>query len=231
MRHRHHLAPHADPDIAVPVGQRGVEQGEIGPDGLYQYERTGFGIERVVADRPVVTMRQQVGTDDAAYRHVGDALLGGLQAGVDRRAGTVDHLQGAGLARRGEARRRAELVHRHGGCFQHRHAAGADQQIALQADAGHADKVEAAHAARDQRPHHGHRTAAVIGSQRNLGAIADLRGEIFDIGELVGHGVGPGGKEDSQLYQKSRRLPITPISVNRPPSRSGCGARLRPDVP
>ena len=65
------------------------------------------GLSTTRQSRPVC---EQVGADQAAQRHEGHALLGRLQAGVDRRAGGVLHADRAGLHRRGEARRRPELA-------------------------------------------------------------------------------------------------------------------------
>ena len=109
--------------------------------------------------------------DDAAQRHEGDALLGGLQHGVDGRAGGVAHDQAA-LAQRGrEARREAGLAERHGGGFQLRHAAGADQDVGGEARHRHAEQAQVARPAADQRLGDGDRWQGIVrrhGQQRPI---------------------------------------------------------------
>ena len=92
------LAP--DPDIAVPVGHRRVEQRDIGLDRRQQHDRVVVA-ERIVDHLPVRPVLEHVGADQSAQRHERHALLGGLEAGVQRRAGRILH---RGSCRRGRRR-------------------------------------------------------------------------------------------------------------------------------
>ena len=97
------LAAAADPDVAGAVGHGGVEGGELGGEGGEEEDEVGGGAEGVLLHDPVGAVRDEVAAEDAAEGHVGDALLGGLEHGVDGGAGGVDDIDRAGEDGGGEA--------------------------------------------------------------------------------------------------------------------------------
>ena len=204
MRHQHQLAPHADPDVAGAIGHRGVKQGDIGANRGHQEERIVLP-EGIVDHPPVGPVTHQVGADDAAQREEGDALLRGLQAGVDRRAGGIPELDRTGPDGGGEARRRTLLAEGHRGRLDAGRAARADQQIGLEAELRHADQLELPGAAPDQRADHGKRAAGVVRRQRQARAVRDAPGQIVD-GDLCRH----------EMIRRSSRPP--------PPRSPACGS-------
>src|SRR5579883_1843076 len=109
MRHGRELAPPSDPDIAVAIGHRRVEEGDVGADRRQQDDRIAGG-ERVVDDAPIGPPRHEVGTDEAAQRHEGNAFFRRLQRRMDGGAGRVLDADFARGDRGGKARRRPELA-------------------------------------------------------------------------------------------------------------------------
>ena len=127
MGHAHQLAAHADPDVAVAIGERGVEQRDVGPDRRHEQDRIVRG-EGIVDDPPVRPVAHQVRAEHAAQRHERHALLGRLQPGMDRGAGGVPDLDRTGRDRRDEpgcgARPRRESRRRPRGCARRRRRSG-----------------------------------------------------------------------------------------------------------
>jgi hypothetical protein len=131
----------ADPDIAVAVGERCVEQRDVGLERRQQHDRVVVA-ERIVDHLPVRPVRQHVRADQAAQRHERNALLGRLERRVQGGAGGVLDSDRARGDRRREARRRPEfpgLTAEVSSAY----AAGADQQVGLQARTGSAMRVSA----------------------------------------------------------------------------------------
>ena len=95
MGQGHQFAAQADPDIAMTIGQRRMEQGDVGADGRNQGDGVGLIGQGVLDDLPVGTKFQQIAAENAAQRQEGHAFLGGLEAGMQGRAGGVLHAQGA----------------------------------------------------------------------------------------------------------------------------------------
>ncbi len=188
MRDGRQLAAAADPDVAVTIGQRRVEQPDVGLERRQQHDRIRVSCQRIVDDAPIVAVAQHVGADQAAQRHEGQALLGRLQRGVDRRAGRILDRDGAGLDRGGEARRWAVLPHGDRGGLDRGDAAGADQDVGLQAALRHRHQPETARPAAHQGPRRGDRHAGVVGRQRHQGAVWDLGGQGIDVGQQQRHG-------------------------------------------
>ena len=65
VRHGRELAIAADPDVAVAIGERRVEQRDVGLDRRQQHDRIVV-TERIVDDLPVLATREHVGADQPA---------------------------------------------------------------------------------------------------------------------------------------------------------------------
>ena len=130
MRHGGELAVAADPDIARAIGERGVEQRDIGPDRRQEHDRIVLA-EGVVQNFPVRALRDEVGADQPAQRHERNALFRRLERGMQRGAGRVLDAERARGHGGGEARRRAEFAEAHRRGLDRLDAAGADEQLRL----------------------------------------------------------------------------------------------------
>ena len=140
MRHQHQLAPHADPDVAGAIGERGMEQRDVRPDRRHQQDRSrwpkGLSITRQsgrwrTRSEPSTPRSGRNGTPfSAACR---PAWIAG-QVEVAQR-------DRAGPDRGDEARRRPVLAERDRRRLDAAHAAGADQEVGLEAQLRHADQV------------------------------------------------------------------------------------------
>ena len=94
---------------------------------------------------------------------------------MDRGAGRVAHVDGAGLDRGREARRGPVLAERDRGSLHARDATGADQHVHLETALRHAHDMQTAHAAPHELAHGRHGATGVVGRQRNAGAVGDKR--------------------------------------------------------
>ena len=108
VRDGHELAIAPDPDVAVPVCERGVEERYVGADRR-QRDNAVTGLERIVDHAPVAPVREHVGADQSADRDERQTFLRGLERAVYRRAGRVEHLDRSFADRSGEAWRRPVL--------------------------------------------------------------------------------------------------------------------------
>ena len=191
VRHGGELAVAADPDIALAIGERGVEQRDIGPDRREQHDRIVI-VEGIADDLPVLPMREHVGAEQPAQRHERNTLLRRLERGVQRRAGRVLHPDRARRDGCREARRRAEFAEAHRGGLDRRHAARADEQVGLQARGRQRDEVQAFDAAADQRARRRHGDARRLARYGQHTTIGDGRQSFLDRPGDHGQGLGAG---------------------------------------
>ena len=192
MGHNLQFGMAADPDIAEAVGERDMEQRDIGHDRRQGDDRIVRG--KGVVDNPVVApVFDDVGADQPAQRHEGNAFFARLQPGIDGRTGAVDHPDRPRFHGAAEARRLAVFAERHAAGLDSRHAAGADQHVGLEPAGRGRHQMQVPHAAPDQGTGRRHRRAAAFGLEHgNLGAVRHLGGKPVDIGEKdIRHGAAP----------------------------------------
>ena len=156
-----------------------MEQRDVRPDRRDQEQRSvAIGI---VDHAPVGAMRDQVRADHAAQRQERHALLGRLQARMDRRAGRIAHLDRPRPYGGNEARRRPVLVEGHRRRLDAAHAAGTDQEIGLEAQLRHADQVQIARATTNQSAHDRERAARIVGREGETGTVRNAGGEALNV--------------------------------------------------
>ncbi len=188
VRHDQQLALAADEHVAEAIGEAGVEQREVGPNRSQDDDRIAR-LEGIVDHLPVVAIGQQVGAQEAAKWNERKPLLSCLQCRVDRRAGRIDHAQGALLERRDEPWRGTVLAERHGGGLEGANAACADEDVRLDSADGNAQQMQVADAAAHQLARGGHRYARRILGNGEQRTVRDRGGERFEAAECgVWHG-------------------------------------------
>ena len=184
MRHGHELAAPPDEDIPLAIGERGVEQRDVGLDRGKRHDAVA-GLEGVLDDLPILAMREEVASQNAAQRHEGEAFDGGLKRRVDRGTSRVLERDLAAAHRLDEARRRPKFAERHGRGLDDVDRARADQQFGLKPAHRNADEMEMLHPAPDEGARRRHGRARIIGRHRELRAIGDGGGEIVQIADLI----------------------------------------------
>ena len=180
MRHGEQLAPAAYVHIARAIGERRVEQRDVGIDrGQHGYLVSG--IKRIVDDLPVRARCEQVAADQSAQGDERQAFLPGLKRGMHRRAGRVEHADATVAQGIDETVRRPEFAQRHRRGFNDVDGAGADQYLRLQPADGHAYQVQAAHAAAHEFARGGHGHAAIVRGDHEFGAVGYRGGQVREI--------------------------------------------------
>ena len=185
MGHGGQLAPPPDPDIAGAIGERGMEERDIGLQRRKKQQGIGIAIG-IVDGAPIGPAPDQVAAQDPTQGHEGDALLRRLQPGMDGGTGGVADGDRSRLDRGGEASCRARLP-QHDACrLDLGDGTGADQEIRLQPAGRHGQQAQTTRAPAQQRPRRRHGDADMVGGYGEQAAIGNPRRQRLE-GEELGH--------------------------------------------
>ena len=173
MGHGREFPSAADPDVAVPVRQRAVENRDIGPDRRQQDDRPVAVAQGIVDHMPIIPPRHQVRADQTAEGHERHPLLGRLEGRMDGRASRIPHADVANLDGTDETWRRPDFAQTDGGGLDALDATGTDQNVDTHTPHRDHQKAEVAGPPDDEGADRGHGDEAVFRRQCDEGAVGN----------------------------------------------------------